>query len=133
MINDMAYYVDAMSELYILRERPNNAFSERHPGIGQNASFSRKIGTFRLSFVQTARRSFVTNDGPIIPWCTGPLEERQGQAAGSLRVFWAGSEHWQYPVSEPLSLQPQVPRHTPPGQAARRLAARLLQLYMLIA
>ena len=48
-------------------------FSERHPGIAQNASFSRKIGTFRPSFIQTARRSFVTNDGPIIPWCSGRL------------------------------------------------------------
>jgi hypothetical protein len=42
----------------------NNAFSERHPEIARNGSFSRKIGTFRPSFVQTASRSLVENDRP---------------------------------------------------------------------
>jgi len=46
----------------VLRTAPRNT---------QNAAFSGKIDTFCLSFVQTAGRSFVTNDGPIIPWCTG--------------------------------------------------------------
>ena len=43
---------------------PNTAFSERHPEIARNGSFSRKIGTFRPSFVQTASRSLVENDRP---------------------------------------------------------------------
>jgi hypothetical protein len=43
---------------------PNKAFSERHPEMNQNASFSRQISTFHRFFISTARRSFVENDRP---------------------------------------------------------------------
>ena len=59
--------------------RTNKAFSERHPGILQHVPFSRKIGTFRLSFVQTARRSFVTNDGPLSFHGAPEPEEHRGR------------------------------------------------------
>jgi hypothetical protein len=40
-----------------------------------------------------------------------------------LGVFWgACSELWQFPVFEPCSPQPPVPRQKPPGQAASRWA-----------
>jgi hypothetical protein len=83
------------------KKPPNTAFSERHPEIAQNASFSRKIGTFHPSFVQTASRSLVKNDrslslrGAPDP-STRPVGQ-SGQAWGTRRVFWRFRGFWGFP------------------------------------
>jgi hypothetical protein len=41
---------------------PNKVFSEQHPETARKVSFSRKIGSFCLFLVQTARHSFVENN-----------------------------------------------------------------------
>ena len=65
---------------------PNKAFSERHPEIAQNASFSRKIRTFGPSLVQTARRSFVENDGTLS--FDGAVDGGDSAARFAQAFFW---------------------------------------------
>ena len=90
---------------------PNTAFSERHPEIAQNASFSRKIGTFHPSFVQTASRSLVKNDRP--------LSLRGASVLGYAPRFLAFSWLLRNPVS----------RANPPSHPKRvTLAIRLKEL-----
>ena len=48
--------------------RPNKAFSERHPEIAEDGSFSQENTAFRRFFLLTAGRSFVENDrSPLFP------------------------------------------------------------------